>query len=198
MSANKYVDNKKLYTEMVVYLNRLNEAKEAELPQNEYPRVPEYIGRAIYMIANRLATRPNFIGYTYREEMIGDGIENCLMYLHNFNPDKSKNPFAYFTQIIWYAFIRRIQKEQKQMYIKHKSLVNSSIMNTLVEMAPDDATHFSAAYVHLDADKSKDLVDKFEKTNKLKKNKPKGLEKFIGDENESETECTSGSDQTDN
>ena len=187
MSTNKYVDNKKLYTEMVVYLNRLNEAKAAEIPQDQWPRVPEYIGTAIYMIATRLATRPNFIGYTYREEMIGDGIENCLMYLHNFNPDKSKNPFAYFTQIIWYAFIRRIQKEQKQQYIKHKSLVNSSIMNTLVEMAPDDVSHFNAAYVHFDADKSKDLVDKFEKTNKIKQAKPKGLEKFIGDDDEPET-----------
>lgn len=181
-SANNYVDNKKLYTEMVVYLNRLNEAKASGVPEKEWPRVPDYIGKAIFMIANRLATRPNFIGYTYREEMVGDGIENCLMYLHNFNPDKSKNPFAYFTQIIWYAFIRRIQKEQKQTYIKHKSLVNSSIMNNLVEMAPDDASHFSAVYVHMDTDKSRELVDKFEKTNKIKKKQPKGVEKFIGEE----------------
>lgn len=182
-SGNHYVDNKVLYTEMIKYLNKLNEAKEQGLPQEQYPRVPDYIGKAIYQIANKLATRPNFIGYTYREEMVGDGIENCLMYLHNFNPEKSKNPFAYFTQIIWYAFIRRIQKEQKQQYIKHKSLINSSIMNTLVEMPADDASHFTTAYAHMDADKSKDLVDKFEKANKVKKEPAKkGLEKFIGDE----------------
>jgi len=114
--------------------------------------------------------------------MVSDGIENCLMYLHNFNPDKSKNPFAYFTQIIYYAFIRRIQKEQKQQYIKHKTMMNSSIMNTLVEMSPDDATHFNAVYVHMDTDKSKDLIDKFEKSNKPKKSSTKGVEKFIGDD----------------
>lgn len=182
MTASHYVDNKKLYTEMVKYLNRLNDAKSQGVAEKDLPRVPDYIGRAIFMIANRLSTRPNFIGYTYRDEMVSDGIENCLMYLHNFNPDKSKNPFAYFTQIIYYAFIRRIQKEQKQQYIKHKSMINSSIMNTLVEMAPDDASHFNAVYVHMDADKSKDLVDKFEKSNKIKKTKKKGLEKFIGDE----------------
>jgi hypothetical protein len=182
MSGKHYVDNKVLYTEMIKYLNKLNEAKEAGVPKEQLPRVPNYIGQAIFMIANRLSTRPNFIGYSYRDEMVSDGIENCLMYLHNFNPDKSKNPFAYFTQIIYYAFIRRIQKEQKQQYIKHKSMMNSSIMNTLVEMSPDDATHFNAVYVHMDTDKSKDLIDKFEKSNKIKKPAAKGLEKFIGDD----------------
>lgn len=174
-----YVDNKKLNGEMIHYLNNLNTAKAAGLTGNDLPRVPDYIGVAIFLIASKLATKGNFIGYSYRDEMVSDGIENCLMYLHNFNPEKSTNPFAYFTQIIYYAFLRRIQKEQKQQYIKHKSLINSSIMNTLVEMSPDDASHFNSVYVHMDADKSRDLVDKFEKS-KLKKEAPKkGLEKFI-------------------
>jgi DNA-directed RNA polymerase specialized sigma24 family protein len=68
-----------------------------------------------------LATKPNFSGYTYKEDMISDGIENCLLYIRNFNPEKSQNPFAYFTQIIWYAFLRRIHKEKRQMYIRFKS-----------------------------------------------------------------------------
>ena len=81
----------------------------------EPPRVTEYIGECIYKIATRLSTKPNFINYSYRDEMICDGIENCLQYLNNFNPEKSQNAFAYITQIIYYAFLRRIQKEKKQL-----------------------------------------------------------------------------------
>lgn len=174
-----YVDNKKLNAEMIIYINGLNAAKAIGLTGHALPRIPDYIGECIFKIAHGLAHKGNFIGYSYRDEMVSDGIENCLMYLHNFNPEKSTNPFAYFTQIIYYAFLRRIQKEQKQQYIKHKSLINSSVMNTLVEMSPSDASHFNAVYVHMDADKSRDLVDKFEKS-KLKKEAPKkGLERFI-------------------
>ena len=86
------------------------------------PPIPRYIGECFLKIANHLSYRPNFINYTYRDEMISDGIENCLQYVHNFNPEKSKNPFAYFTQIIYYAFLRRIQQEKKQLEIKNKIL----------------------------------------------------------------------------
>jgi hypothetical protein len=117
--------------------------------------------------------------------MIGDGIENCLMYLHNFNPDKSNNPFAYFTQIIYFAFVRRIQKEQKQQYIKHKSMQNAAIMNELVDMSPDDQSHFNAAYLQNNSDKSNDLIERFESSVKAKRKKlQRGVEKFIGEEDE--------------
>ena len=180
MKNNHYVDNKVLYTEMIKYLGKLNSAKEQDLPKSEYPRVSHYIGKAIYMIANKLATKPNFSGYSYKDEMVSDGIENCLMYLHNFDPDKSKNPFAYFTTIIYYAFLRRIQKEQKQQYIKQKTLINSSIMNTLVDQS-EDSEHFNAAYIHLNNDRSNDLILKFEKEKIPKEKKKKGIETFIGD-----------------
>ena len=88
----------------------------------ERPKVPEYIGKCILKIANGLSNRPNFINYTYKDEMISDGIENCLQYIYNFDPTKSKNPFAYFTQIIYYAFLRRIQAEKKQVHIKNKTI----------------------------------------------------------------------------
>ena len=84
------------------------------------PPITNYIGECFLKIANHLSYRPNFINYTYREEMISDGIENCLQYVHNFNPEKSKNPFSYFTQIIYFAFIRRIQREKRQLEIKNK------------------------------------------------------------------------------
>ena len=98
--------------------------KDAEDAGVKNPQVPEYIGKCILLIGTRLATKPNFSGYSYKEEMISDGIENCLMYIHNFDPEKSQNPFAYFTQIIWFAFLRRIQKEKKQTYIKFKASQN--------------------------------------------------------------------------
>ena len=177
--GNYYVDNKKLFTEMVKYLNVLNEAKEKTSNKNEWPRVPHYIGEAIYLIATRLATRPNFYSYSFKDEMISDGIENCLMYLHNFNPDKTNNPFAYFTQIIYYAFIRRIQKEQKQQAIKHKALINSSILNELANMPEGDKAIFNTMINPEFIQKSSEMVEKFEKTKVKKEAKPKGVEKFI-------------------
>lgn len=176
--TNNYIDNKKFYTEMVVYRRLYDESVEAGEPR---PIVSRYIGECIMLIANRLATRPNFVGYSYKDEMISDGIENCLAYIHNFNPEKSKNPFAYFTQIIYYAFLRRIQKEKKQLYIKHKSFENSMIMNTLVDMAPEDQSHYSAAFINV-SEKLGELVEKFEAKNPVTTKAKKGVEKFIEDD----------------
>ena len=114
-----YVDNKKLLEEMKKFKKM---CKDAEAVGDNMPPVPHYVGECFLKIANGLSFRPNFINYTYRDEMISDGIENCLQYVYNFDPNKSKNPFAYFTQIIYYAFIRRIQKEKKQQHIKHKMI----------------------------------------------------------------------------
>lgn len=116
--TRNYVNNKDLLEALIEYKKQ---CKEAEESGDDLPRVPDYIGTCIFQIATRLATKPNFSGYSYKEDMISDGIENCLLYINNFNPEKSQNPFAYFTQIIWYAFLRRIQKEKKQMYIRFKS-----------------------------------------------------------------------------
>lgn len=113
-----YVNNADLLEALIEYQKK---CKEAEDSGDEKPIVPNYIGKCIYQIATRLATKPNFSGYSYKDDMISDGIENCLQYMHNFDAEKSQNPFAYFTQIIWYAFLRRIQKEKKQMYIRFKS-----------------------------------------------------------------------------
>lgn len=114
-----YIDNKKFYAEIVKWKIMINEAREVDDP---VPPVTEYIGICFMEIAQNLARKPNFMNYQFKDDMIGDGIENCLMYAHNFNPDKSSNPFSYFTQIIYYAFLRRIQKEKKQNLIKYKFL----------------------------------------------------------------------------
>ena len=117
-----YVDNKKFLAELIIYRQQIAEAAEAGDPK---PRVSNYIGECFLKIATHLSYRPNFINYMYREDMIGDGIENCIQYIHNFDPEKSKNPFAYFTQIVYYAFLRRIAKEKRQMDIKDKILEKS-------------------------------------------------------------------------
>jgi len=117
-AKRNYVNNRDFLDALIQYKA---DCTAAEDTGDELPRVPDYIGTCIYQIATRLATKPNFSGYTYKDDMISDGIENCLLYIRNFNPDKSQNPFAYFTQIIWYAFLRRIAKEKRQMYIRFKS-----------------------------------------------------------------------------
>jgi hypothetical protein len=178
--SNNYIDNKKFYAEMIIYRRLYDESVAAGAPR---PIVSRYIGECIMLIATRLATRPNFVGYSYKDEMISDGIENCLAYIHNFNPEKSTNPFAYFTQIIYYAFLRRIQKEKKQLYIKHKSFENSMIMNTLVDMAPEDKSHYSAAFINV-SEKLGELVEKFEAKNPVASKAKKGVEKFIEDDDD--------------
>lgn len=110
--TNHYVNNDEFVKALIEYKQRLE--------TNPAERVPEYIGTCILDISKRFASRPNFYGYSYREEMVSDGIENCLQYLTNFDPLKSSNAFAYFTQICYFAFIRRIAKEKKQSYIKHR------------------------------------------------------------------------------
>ena len=117
-----YVNNKEFLEAISVYRNKVIAAKEAGKPR---PRVPNYIGECFLKIATHLSYKPNFVNYMFREDMICDGIENCVQYIENFNPEKSKNPFAYFTQIIYYAFLRRIQKEKRQLEIKNKILDKS-------------------------------------------------------------------------
>lgn len=125
-----YVDNKKFLQAMIDYRQAVQEAQECGDPK---PKIPDYIGSCFLLIAQRLSYKPNFINYTYRDDMISDGIENCLLYIDNFNPEKSQNPFAYFTQIIYYAYLRRIQKEKRQTYIKYKMMQKQDIMGELVE-----------------------------------------------------------------
>ena len=138
----------------------------------QLPRIPEYVGECIWQIANRLSTKPNFVNYTYRDEMISDGIENCVMVIKNFDPNKSQNPFAYFTQIIYYAFIRRIQKEKKQTYIKHKSLENFAINEALFDTQDGDASGFSTNSAEgLNSEYMSDFVQNFEDGLKKKREK---------------------------
>ena len=117
-----YVNNKEFLAALIDYRRDVAIAKEKGEPK---PRVPEYIGDCFLKIATHLSYRPNFVNYMFKDDMICDGIENCLQYIDNFNPEKSQNPFAYFTQIIYFAFLRRIQREKKQLDIKTRILEKS-------------------------------------------------------------------------
>lgn len=112
-----YIDNQKFLKEILEYKKTVRKAEKEGLAK---PGVSNYIGQCFLDIAENLAKKPNFANYHFKDEMISDAVENCIMYTNNFNPKKSKNPFAFFTQIIFYAFLRRIQKEKKQLYIKMK------------------------------------------------------------------------------
>ena len=131
-----YVDNKKFLQAMIDW-------RETWPDEENIPPVTNYIGDCFLKIATHLSYRPNFINYTYRDEMISDGIENCLQYVKNFNPEKSKNPFAYFTQIIHYAFLRRIQKEKRQLEIKNKIIEKSGFSEVFDDNNTLDGSNYS-------------------------------------------------------
>jgi len=175
-----YVDNKQLYAVILDYKAKVAEAKANETTK---PQIPNYVGECILLIAQRLSTKPNFVNYSYRDEMVSDGIENCISYFDNFDPAKSDNPFAYFTQIIYYAFLRRIQKEKKQVYIKHKATENSMLFNELVEQGEGEDLSFSP--VDFDSENVSDFIKAFEEgIDKKKVKRKKGIDLFIEDNDE--------------
>lgn len=170
--VKNYINNKTLYESMKKYRRELRKSIKNDNPK---PRVPEYIGECIVLICNNLAKKPNFSGYTYKQEMVSDGIIDCISAVDNFNPRKTNNPFAYFTQIAWNAFIRRIYKEKKQTYIKHKNFENKFLM--------DDLWNDSETMQLKSNEYSEDVIKSFESKNKLTKTKKKrklsGIEVFL-------------------
>jgi len=164
-----YVDNKKFLEAMINYRNSVIDSQSKD---QKRPIVPMYIADCIMKIATHLSYKPNFINYSFRDEMISDGIENCLQYIDNFNPEKYDNPFAYFTQIIYYAFLRRIEKEKKYLYVKYKASENVNIFGETTERQShetfdrfnDDIKHseWSEEYMF-------DFIETFEEKKRKKK-----------------------------
>jgi hypothetical protein len=168
-----YVNNGDFLNALIEYKRSCTEAKENNKAE---PQIPNYIGECFLKIAEHLSRKPNFISYSFRDEMIADGIENCLMYFRNFDPDKSKNPFAYFTQIIYYAFLRRIMKEKKQLYVKYKATEQFGVLDEF-EMYEDAEGNMRQFELY---DNISEFIHNFEENKKKKKEgKTKGLEKFI-------------------
>ena len=166
-----YVNNKEFLQAMIEWRERCVTAENVGEPP---PPVTDYIGECFLKIATHLSYRPNFINYTYRDEMISDGIENCLQYVKNFNPEKSQNPFAYFTQIIYYAFLRRITKEKKQTHVRNKIIENTQF-ESWTTMDGDDTAYSVQGF-----DPNVMLPDEdVYKPKKKSTDKSKGLEPFM-------------------
>jgi hypothetical protein len=180
-----YVDNKKFGLALVDYAASVDKAK-AE--NNPIPIVPNYIADCFLKIAEGLSHKVNFIRYTYREEMVMDAVENCLRAITNYNPNAvtrtgTQNAFSYFTQICFFAFLRRIEKEKKQQDIKWKFIEQSGIEEFIAQVEGDD-THGEQAFIdslreRISRIKEKDAAVK-EFIKKEKKNK--SLELFMTDE----------------
>lgn len=171
-----YINNPDFLQALMDYKAEQKRCKTNKLPE---PPIPNYIGECFMKIAEGLSHKPNFINYTYRDEMMSDGIENCLMYFDNFDPTKSKNPFAYFTQIIYYAFLRRIQKEKKQLYVKYKATEQMGILDEFEMLEFEDGTTRQfELYENIS-----EFIENYEEAKKAKKEvkKPKGIEKFLGE-----------------
>ena len=159
--SEHYVNNKELLEAMVVYRSKVEKSYkkhfnvdlsdfEEQVARKERakrwpgkPRIPNYLGDCFLKIATHLSYKPNFVNYMFKDDMVCDGIENCIQYINNFNPEKSKNPFAYFTQIIHYAFLRRIQREKKQLEIKNKILERSGFDEVFVDNNTLDGNNYS-------------------------------------------------------
>jgi len=174
MAKTNYVDNKLFLKEITAYRKAVRKAKREKAPK---PRIPEYVGQCFMLIAENMSHKYNFLTYSWRDEMVSDAIENCVMYADNFNPAKSKNPFAYFSQIVYYAFLRRIQREKKQLYVKYKSTELHGILDDFNQMESEDGmTRQFEQY-----DNISEFIQKFEDAKAAKKAKAvaKGLEKFI-------------------
>ena len=166
-----YVNNKDFLVAITAFKEEVESAKIEGL---ERPRVSNYIGDCIMKIAVHLSHKPNFSNYTFKEEMICDGVENCLTYIDNFNPEKSQNPFAYFTQIIYYAFLRRIAKEKKHLYTKYKLTEELNVTGqTSDKQGHEDGKNFdtSVKYSEWSKEYVNTFIEEFETKQKLKRNK---------------------------
>jgi len=176
-----YVNNADFLQALIEYRSKCVKAKEEG---KEKPIVSNYIGECILKIATHLSYKPNFINYSYRDDMILDGVENCIQYIDNFNPDKSSNPFAYFTQIIYYAFLRRIAKEKKQSYIKGK-LIQDMPFEAFELQEGDEGADFHNAYLEF-MQQNHTFDDTFIERKKAKRKKKQvDLGEFLGDNDES-------------
>ena len=138
--SEHYVNNKEFLAALIAYRESVDLAAIRGEPK---PRITNYLGECFLKIATHLSFKPNFVNYMFKDDMICDGIENCVQYIHNFNPEKSQNPFAYFTQIIHYAFLRRIQREKRQLEIKNKILERSGYSEVFADDNTIDGGNYS-------------------------------------------------------
>lgn len=175
MAKHNYVDNKLLYESVRDWKESWLKAKKKNLPE---PPLTEYIGEAILLICQNIAKKPNFSGYSYKDEMISDAVINVIKYISNFDPEVSNSPFSYISTIAHFAFIRRIKAEKKQTYIKFKLTERAlEFAETNNEFSLEDIVNQQKNF-----DISEKDIRMFESKKRTKKKDKKNIEDFLGDE----------------
>lgn len=175
-----YVNNKEFLSALIEYKKQV---QAASIEERSRPRVSNYIGECFMKIAVHLSYKPNFSGYTFRDEMVSDGIENCLQYIDNFDPERENpNPFSYFTQIIYFAFLRRIAKEKKLLYIKLKHTEQMNVTEETAVVNEHDRDYrfdTQVKYGEWSDEYVKNFISDFEDKKRKEKEKQK-LKKGVG------------------
>lgn len=169
-----YIDNKKFYDALVEFKR---ETEKATAEGRERPQIPNYIGECFYKIAARYSNRYNFKNYPFREDMIMDGVYDCCKYIDSFDPERSKNPFGYFTQAMHFAFIRRIDAEKKYLYTKFKAIENTEIFNLASDKHDYDTTLDYGEDLNYSPDARETMskfIEDYEYSMRRKKEKQKG------------------------
>jgi len=167
MASKHYINNREMFNKLCEYLDACKKAKEKD---KEFPQVPDYLAQCFLQIAKRLARKPNFSGYSFIEDMKSDGVLDCIKYIKTFKPERSNNPFAFFTQAIKNAFIRRIENEKKQLYIKYKNYKALQLEDDITGMkgiGSKDLNDISNAFIE-------DFEGRRTKTSKELTNRKKG------------------------
>jgi hypothetical protein len=177
MAKTNYVDNDEFFKAILAYRKAIRKAKRLKL---EKPRIPDYIGKCFMLIAENMSHKYNFLSYTFRDEMVGDAIEDCVNCVENFDPTKGKNPFAYFSQVCYWAFLHRINREKTQLYVKYKSTEMHGVLDNFDQLESEDGmTRQFEMY-----DNISEFIQKFEDAKERKKAKAKAktaknLEAFL-------------------
>lgn len=156
--SEHYIDNTEFFAALVDYRRDRILAQRYKRPA---PPIPEYIGECFLKIATHLSYKPNFMNYTFREDMISDGVENCIVYMNNFKPSKSKNPFGYFTSIIYYAFVRRIQRERKHTYLRYK-LIEQAVIEGDTQATAQGGGQYHVDSAMLSFDNVQEFIQRFD------------------------------------
>lgn len=172
-TSRDYVNNKRLYEELKIHFQ---DVKDAEESGDDKPPIPDYIAECIVDISKNLSYKRNFKNYPFREELVGDGMEEGIRRLYNFNPDKYDNPFAYFTRVIYFAMVRRIQKEKKELYIKLKVTENTLVMGSGAENYTQSDGLAEMTFLDSDTDYMNEYVQDYEDSMKKRKEKKKQRE----------------------
>jgi len=165
---SEYIKKEELQEHLRKYVEKLNDCKANNKP---LPQIPNDIGYAILQICNRLATRPNFNQYTYKDEMISNAIEDCCKGVDLYNPEKFNNPFGYFTQIAWFAFLRKIDNEKYENYLKAKNYQQSFVFNGLIENLDREDQDMISSNINSINEATAYVISSWEEKQALKKQK---------------------------